>query len=388
MRYRVVLTFLLAAGLLFLHGCGRAEEVSISPLPSGDRGSSELGPGVRPLSYGPGYKGSPNWSPDGERISFTVDGYVVDRPVRGGDIRRWTARDFGARDIESYTARSMLILGGGDEDPDAPGSLYRARPSGNSPAVTEVTPDVLTAEPAGDQTLLSALRSAPEESILATVRAEGVETTFGEVEGTVTGLSLSPDGRRVVLAVVPTGEEIASEIHMFDLTDGSVRRTARLEDDRQVFGAPQWTESGVYYVAGSEDGDGEEGAALYELFRIPEDSGRPEAAPGVGEDFAASSIQLSPDGTRLAIIGRLHANAPTNLHILDLETDILTAATSSEDMDIKNGPGDLAWAPDGRSVAIVAKGTFSEPRVRAASADSLLDEFYNLYEVPVGEQSN
>jgi TolB protein len=53
-------------------------------------------------------------------------------------------------------------------------------------------------------------------------------------------------------------------------------------------------------------------------------------------------------------------------------------------MDIKTGPDDLAWSPDGESVAIVARGALSEePHVRAGPADSLLEDFYNLYEVPV-----
>ena len=41
--------------------------------------------------------------------------------------------------------------------------------------------------------------------------------------------------------------------------------------------------------------------------------------------------------------------------------------TVNEDMEIKTGPDDLAWSPDGESIAIVA----------------LLEDFYNLYEVPV-----
>ncbi|MCV4593487.1 hypothetical protein OFC51_31040, partial [Escherichia coli] len=58
-------------------------------------------------------------------------------------------------------------------------------------------------------------------------------------------------------------------------------------------------------------------------------------------------------------------------------------ATKNEGMEIKSGPEDLAWAPDGRSVAIVARGVFSGPRVESAPAEALLREFYNLYEVPL-----
>ena len=53
-------------------------------------------------------------------------------------------------------------------------------------------------------------------------------------------------------------------------------------------------------------------------------------------------------------------------------------------MDIKTGPDDLAWSPDGESVAIVARGALSdEPSVHAGPADALLEDFYNLYEIPV-----
>ena len=58
--------------------------------------------------------------------------------------------------------------------------------------------------------------------------------------------------------------------------------------------------------------------------------------------------------------------------------------TTNEDMDIKTGPDDLAWSPTGTSVALVARGASTgEPEVRAAPAEDVLDDFYNLYEVPI-----
>ncbi|MBA2693582.1 MAG: PD40 domain-containing protein [Rubrobacter sp.] len=379
------LAAMLAAFLaVLLGGCAASGEVSISPLPSGERGS-ELGAGVRPLSHGPGYKGSPAWSLDGERISFTIDGYVVDKPLRGRDTRRWTARDFGAREIEANTGRSMLILGEDDESGGS-GSLYRSLPSEDSTEVSEVAPGILTAEQVGEGgAIIAALESGEDESSLLLVRGDEVERTFGDaVEGSVAGISLSPNGRRLAISVAPPGEDAASEIRIFELSDGSESELVSLEEGRQVFGAPQWTEAGIYFVSGTEDGSGGS-SSLYRLYRVPNGSGEPESAPGIGSDFAASGIKLSPDGSKLAIIGRLHANSPTNLHILDLAADTLSAATSSEDMDIRNNPRDMSWSPDGESVAIVARSSFSSPRVRSAPADGLLEEFYNLYEVPVGE---
>lgn len=365
---------------MFSFACGSGGEVSISPLPTGS-GTSDLGPGVRPLTFGPGYKSSPIWSSNGERIAFTVDGYVVDKPLRGGETQRWTARDLGATEIEAHDGQSITLVAGNAES-NTTGTLYTSL-GGDSPEVSEAAAEVLAAESLGESTL-AAIRDGSDSSVVSLVRDDGIGRSFGDpVEGIVSGLSLSPSQSRATLAVAPPGEEAASELRVLDLANGSGGEVATLEDGRQIFGSPQWTESGIYFVAGTEE-SGEENSSLYGLYRIPEGSRQPEAAPGVGSDFAASSIQASPDGTKLAVIGRSHANAPTNLHILDLEADTLESATSSEDMEIKNGPSDMAWSPDGESVAIIARGSFSNPTVRSASADSLLEEFYNLYEVPVG----
>jgi Tol biopolymer transport system component len=372
---------LLVAGLVSCAG----EEVSISPLPTGSE-TSDLGSGVRPLSFGPGYKGSPTWSSSGERIAFTVDGYVVDKSLRGGEPSRWTPRDFGATEIEAHTGETMLLLGEDGENAEVE-TLYEALGNdGDSPEVSEISPDILAAEQLGESdAVLAAIRDGSEGSEISVVRKDGVGRSFGEpIEGSVTGLSLSPNQRRAVLAVAPPGEENASELRLLDLANGSGGEIARLGEGREIFGSPQWTESGIYYVAGTEESE-DESSSLYGLYRVPEGSNRAERAPGVGSEFAASSIKASPDGTKLAIIGRLYANSPTNLHILDLRNETFTPATSSEDMEIKNGPKDMAWSPDGESIAIVARGSFSNPTVRAASADSLLEEFYNLYEVPVGD---
>jgi hypothetical protein len=119
---------------------------------------------------------------------------------------------------------------------------------------------------------------------------------------------------------------------------------------------------------------------------VPEEGGAPEPAPGVGEDFVAASIRVSPDGKRLAVIGRLNPTSPTNLYVLDPLAKNLTLVTTNEDMEIKTEPDDLAWSPGGKSVAVIARGTPStEPEVRAGPADKLLRDFYNLYEIRVDD---
>jgi TolB protein len=108
----------------------------------------------------------------------------------------------------------------------------------------------------------------------------------------------------------------------------------------------------------------------------------------VGEDFVASSIRISPDDTRLAVIGRLSPKSPINLYVLDPAAKKLEAVTANEDMEIKTDPDDLAWSPDGKNVTIVARGVpSSEPEVRTEPAVRLVRDFYNLYEVPIPEEN-
>lgn len=201
-------------------------------------------------------------------------------------------------------------------------------------------------------------------------------------------LSPSPDGKEVIMAVRPPGDLKTSELRVFDLRKGSQKEITRLDGNQEILGTPQWTKQGLYFVAGKEqasppvDRDGSD--TLYNLYHVSTDGGAPKPAPGVGEDFVAASIRVSPDGGRLAVIGRLNPKAPANVYVLDLRTEDLKAVTTNEDMEIKTGPDDLAWSPGGKSVAIVARGTPStEPEVRAAPASSLLKDFYNLYEIPV-----
>jgi Tol biopolymer transport system component len=176
-------------------------------------------------------------------------------------------------------------------------------------------------------------------------------------------------------------------LRVFDLRKGESREILRLHGNQEILGTPQWTKQDIYFVAGKKhaklDEDGSE--PLYDLYRVPADGGEPEFAPGVGEDFVAASVRVSPDGEQLAVIGRLNQKSPANLYVLDLLAKDLKAVTTNEDMEIKTGPDDLAWSPGGKSVAIVARGTPStEPEVRAEPVDRLLRDFYNLYEVPVG----
>jgi Tol biopolymer transport system component len=379
----------LLAAIVLMTGCAHTEESPIAPLaPAAGRVDPGLGPGTRALSSGPGYKGSPSWSPDADSIAFTVDGYVVDRPTTSEKPKRRTTKDFIATDTEWTSEEVLTILGAtSPSGRRATGSLYRADAAEDSLILERVARAVLAMSP-GEGGLIFALRSGARESELALRRNGKTYRPYSDspIEGRVTALSVSPDGERAVMAVRPPGDARTSEVLTFDLRRGTGREVTRLEGDREILGMPQWTRQGIYFVAGEQatsvDGDGSE--PLYNLYRVQEEAGAPELAPGVGEDFVASSIRVSPDGGRLAVIGRLNPKSPINPYVLDPAAQKLTAVTTNEDMEIKTGPDDLAWSPDGKSVAIIARGTPStEPEVRSEPADTLLRDFYNLYEIPV-----
>ncbi|MDQ3659179.1 MAG: hypothetical protein M3338_05830, partial [Actinomycetota bacterium] len=97
------------------------------------------------------------------------------------------------------------------------------------------------------------------------------------------------------------------------------------------------------------------------------------------------SLRASPDGERLAIVGRRNLNSPTDLYVLDLKTDVLEAVTANDNMEIKTSPPDLSWSADGDHIAIVARGILSGSRVYQVRAGALLADFYNVYDVPVGD---
>ena len=396
MRFRarsaVKCAALLAATVFLAIGCMYLkQERSIPPLSAaGERVDPGLGPEAQPLSSGPGYKGSPSWSPHGGRVAFTVDGYVVDRPVGTGEARRWTTRDFVAEDAEWISEDRLAILGTASGAVPADGaSVYRARSDEESLAVREIVKEVLAMSRRPGDGLIVAFRTGPGKSGLALLRESGAvdQVYTSTVGGRITGLSLSPDGRSVALAARTAGDTF--ELHTFDLMSGVHRRIALLDRGLEIVGAPQWTKKGICYVIGKEATSIDGGTTpLYDLYSItPGSGGTPEPTPGVGEDFVASSIRVSPDGGRLAVIGRLNPNSPVNLYVLDLAAQDLEAVTTNEDMEIKTGPDDLAWSPGGGSVAIVARGALSdEPRVRAAPKRALLEDFYNLYEIPVGDR--
>src|SRR5215218_4590854 len=210
------------AAVFVAAGCAHADkDVSIEPLvPAAGRVDPGLGPGTRALSSGPGYKASPRWSPGGDRIAFTIDGYVVDRPTDSEELRRWTTRDFIAEDSEWISEDTLMILGaaspsGKEENPN---SLYRARADENPLELEQVEKEVSAIGP-GRGVLISALGRGAFESGLALMRGNGdLRRLYSEsIKGRVAAFSLSPDGDEAVLAVRPPGDlEVSGRTHSQD----------------------------------------------------------------------------------------------------------------------------------------------------------------------------
>lgn len=389
----------MAALAAVLAGCNREQqESSIEPVPSSrDVSNPELGPsGVRPLSHGPGDKDSPTWGPDGERVAFVVDGYVADKTLSSRDLNRRTTRDLGAERVSwPASGEEVAILGRGEPSTHGPRRdheihpLYATSGGEGELSIERLSRDALAlSSPSGDVPLAAAMESGAYESRISLLDADqGEAETYPQtLAGRVNEISVSPDGRRVLTTLqVPTdsgGERFG--VNVFDLADGEDKRVVRLVEDMEIFGAPQQTSSGIYYVAGEteDEEEREEGDTRYSLYRVPPGSTTPERATGVGRDFIASSAKVSPDGGRLALLGRRDSGSATNLYILDLSDGSLNSATVNENMDIRTGADSLDWANDGRSLAIVARSDISGPRVYNGSADSLLADFYNVYEVP------
>jgi len=391
------------AGCGLIGGAREGETIPPASVAATDPG---LGPGVRPLSFGPGDKGSPRVSPSGEKVAFVLDGYVAEKPLYAQTSLPRTASDFGAGDAEWLTDEGMAILtrqdeaGAGDAStPPAPSSLFDVRPdnssSDGSSDVARSIEKVTAVGAVPDGGAVAAVAVAPESpgeptsSRLVLLRSteQPASVYLRSIKGSVTGLSISPDGRRAVMAVRrDAGDgEGRFEVQTYEFSEGRASRVARLPEETEILGAPQWTRGGVHFVAGeaTDSAADDRNPADYDLYRVPAGSGTPEQVRGIGEDFMAASIKVSPGGQRLAVVGRRNLGSPTNLYVLDLASDTLEAATANENMEVKTNPLDLAWSPDGNHVILVARGALSGPEVYDAPARTLSSAFYNLYEVPV-----
>lgn len=397
------------AALMSLSGCAllsgeTREAVSIPPASAGSSSDSGFGPGVQALSFGPGDKGSPRMSPSGERISFVIDGRVAEKPLYSQDSSLRTGEDLYAEHAEWLPDDTLATVGVKERDQDVKtvvsSSLFAARGEDASTDYQELVKRVETvaAVPEGGIVAASEVPSAREASeeqitsrlVLLKGPEEPTKFYLEGIEGRVTGLSISPDGNLAMLAVLRNGNGRGGtkrfEVQTYRFSDGRVSLAARLPEGVEILGAPQWTPQGAYFVSGDAGSDAEAGP--YALYRTVPGSEEPEPVSAVGEEFVSASANVSPEGDRLAVIGRRNLGSPTNLYVLNLDSGTLDTATTNEDMEIKTNPRDLSWSSDGQSVILVARVALTGPTLYDTPAEELTSAFYNLYQVPVGKPEN
>ena len=205
-----LIVVLVILALPVLSGCGSVtgnaqEGVAIPPASAGP--VTDLGPGVRPLSFGPGDKSSPRVSPSGEKVAFVLDGYVVDKPLYAQDFRPITASDFGAEYAEWLPDESLAISSpeagtGGEEGTPTPSSLLGVRSdessqdgSSNVQRLAENVIAAGTAPGGGDIAVVVAM--SPESGSYGAATSGRLEAR----EATVAGGSGQPSSRQKLRSV-------------------------------------------------------------------------------------------------------------------------------------------------------------------------------------------
>jgi len=329
-------------------------------------------------------------------VAFVSDGLPVERPLgTAGPPPEARGSAGGTSETPNNAAIGVEWIGDAlaslSPSEEAPGSLALSIvQEGGDPIL--VADGVADAAPA-DGGVLAAVEVASETSdapssrlVISRGAATRTRLLAGELPGRVTGLSVSPDGGEAALAL-RNGE--FAEVWTYRLSDGRLRLLARLRGGLEVLGAPQIAAGEAYFVVGEDVGQAGD-ASSYALYRAARDGSgdggptEPEPVEAVGEGFLAAGVRVSPEGGRLAVLGRRSASAPVELYVLTLSSGELRSATRNEDMEIKTAPKDMAWTPEGDSVIVVARGLLSAPETYAGPASNLRTAFFNLYEVPVG----
>jgi TolB protein len=362
----------------------------IEPALGASPADSRLGGSVLPLSAGPGEKAAPRQNPsDGGTVAFVLNGQpAVKHAGASGAVTLGRDEALPRAERLEWIGPSALAVLYPSEEASGTYSLRVIDGNGTSRRVA----DGVTGAAPGAGGLVAAVQTSSgganggATSRLLLIPGDGTQPRLfpGELPGRVTGLSVAPDGARAVLAVRRVGVQ---EVWVYRFSDGALQQLARLQEGLGILGAPQMAVGGVYFVAGEEEAGGDAAYALYEISRgrAGGQAPLPDPAPveSVGEGFVAASVRVSPDGERLAILGRRNSGAPVELYVLELASGDLRAVTSNEGMEIRTSPEDLAWTRDGGAVLLVARGMLSGTQSYDAPAAALRSPFYNLYEVPV-----
>ncbi|GAC1356272.1 MAG: hypothetical protein NVSMB31_16890 [Vulcanimicrobiaceae bacterium] len=160
------------------------------------------------------------------------------------------------------------------------------------------------------------------------------------------GLALSPDGQTI--AVVDSGAAPAA-VQFFDAVTMKERTRVPLKG---AFGTPVWDGADHIWVAL---------ANLHAVGRVSVTSGTLEQTIDTGAASWPAAIALSPDGKQLAFSD----DEGAHLGLIDLSANALTQRVPTD-----RHPGDLAYSPDGKTVAVANRGANTVTFVNARTGEA------------------
>jgi Tol biopolymer transport system component len=303
------------------------------------RTSASDGTGSRTLVKAPGAVSCPRWSPDGQRLRYTVtdDG--------SGALAIWEVHADGSG------VRQMLQGWHGAPNPSCgcwtqDGRYYVFEASGNIWALAE--PRLLHRVPAPVQLTFGPLRfsrvmpSRDGHKLFAVgdqengrlLRYDAGSKQFVPFLSDLSAehLAVSPDGRSVVYSAFPDATLWRSNI------DGSGR--VQLTSPPMRAGMPRWSPDGSQVAFTGFIGSSQQMKAF-----VMSATGGPVRRATDDETGSEADPSWSPDGRRLLYsVGLSLPDAPGDLRIVDLSTRRVSAVPGS------GGLWSPRWSPDGRHI--------------------------------------
>jgi WD40 repeat protein len=310
------------------------------------------GSGARPIWSAPGPLAVTAWSPDGRRLSLTVedprtrntalwgispDGSDPRPALPGFDLPasqgRWTA------DGRYLIFEAVSIEAGSDRRSDLWALPTKARwpwRAARAERLTQGPFSFFHAAPDREGKRVFAIGARLQGEL---VRYDGRSSQWIPSLGGISAQSLdfSPDGRRVVYSSFPDGALWQSRV------DGGDRVQLTMPPVAAVL--PQWSPDGTQ-IAYTEAPP--QGASSIRLIPVSGGTSRPVMA----DDRSQVDATWSPDGTSLAVGFALtdhRENRPITIQRVNLRTGVAAAVPGSE------GLFSPRWSPDGRVLAALSR---------------------------------
>ena len=295
---------------------------------------------------------SPSFSKDGTTI-FHLRGsglpqvWAMDRD--GGHPRQLSHHDEKVAFLRRSPVDDRLVWGidaGGDER-----QQFWTLAPGESPVALTATPGAIhdfgAFAPDG-QSIAYAANDRDERcfDVCRLDLATGAVTRLHETAGTIAVSSWTAAGGRLVATADRSSSDQA--LWIIDAASGAARELPRPGLAR--YATVRWTSDGAALLGLTDQG----GADFMRLCRIDPETGvaQPEFAPA-GRDVEAWS--LSPDGTLLATVENDRGWGTLRVGVTGTEREAVAG--------LPGLAADLAWAPDGATLAFSAQGPTTPPGI-------------------------